>query len=79
MHNGSKMCVSYDTCTIMVFFLTFKDKPVFVHRGTDDDKKYFYVHPETGGVIQIGDLSELPDKTFQACFNLIDTCIYSNN
>lgn len=74
-------CVSYDTCTIMVwsFFLTFKDKPVFVHRGTDDDKKYFYVHPETGGVIQIGDLSELPDKTFQACFNLIDTCIYSNN
>lgn len=61
------------------FFLTFKDKIVFVHRGTDDDKKYFYVHPETGGVIQIGDLSELPDKTFQACFNLIDTCIYSNN
>lgn len=51
----------------MLFFSIFKDKVVFEHRGTDDDKKYFYVNPETGVVIQIGDLSELPDKTFQAC------------
>lgn len=68
MHNESKMCVAMNHVPYnVIFFSTFKDKLVFVHRGTDDDKKYFYVHPETGGVIQIGDLSELPDKTFQAC------------
>lgn len=61
------MC-SYESCTIKCYFFSiFKDKPLFVHRGTEDDKKYFYVNPETGVVIQIGDLSELPDKTFQAC------------
>ena len=45
-----------------MFFLFFKDKLVFEHKGTDNDKKYFYVHPETGAVIQIGDLTELPEK-----------------
>nr|XP_034314272.1 protocadherin Fat 4 isoform X3 [Crassostrea gigas] len=49
------------------------DKLLFVHRGTDDDKKYFYVNPETGVVIQIGDLSELPDKIFQFNVDVSDT------
>ncbi|XP_062579030.1 protocadherin Fat 3-like [Saccostrea cucullata] len=39
------------------------DKLVFVNRGTANDKKYFFVQPETGAVIQIGDLTELTTQT----------------
>ena len=64
-----------------MFFLFFKDKLVFEHKGTDNDKKYFYVHPETGAVSQIGDLTDLPEKVqttiFQACVVFDSTnCLY---
>lgn len=52
-----------------------KDKLVFASRGTENDKKYFYVHPETGAVIQIGDLTELPEKNqiteFRVCIIIV--------
>jgi hypothetical protein len=56
-----------------------KDKLVFVSRGTQNDQKYFYVHPETGAVIQIGDLTELPEKTQITVFQVCDFIFSCNN